>query len=264
MRHSLSPRLDAIPSCLDAEKLDRGVWNEGCEHPDGIATSANARDDCIRELSRLLQHLFPALSPNDRLEISHDGGERVGTDGAPDNVVRRAHVGDPVAQRLVHRVLQGAAPGLNATDFSAQNAHPEDVQLLPLHVHLTHVNDTGHAEESARRRCRDAMLPGPSLRNDPCLAQLLCEQSLSQSVVDLVRTGVGEILALEPDAGAAAVLGEPLRVVERSRTTDVVAAERLELGLEFGVFGAPYVLFLELPGRVSEGQWIWGKRHMRQ
>jgi hypothetical protein len=56
------------------------------------------------------------------------------------------------------------------------------------------------------------------------------EQRLADAVVDLVRAGVVQILALEPDLRAAELARPALGVVDRRRTADVV----LELALEFG------------------------------
>ena len=57
----------------------------------------------------------------------------------------------------------------------------------------------------------DAVLAGAGLGDDPRLADPLGQQRLAQHVVDLVRAGVVEVLALEQDPRAAGVLGEPLR-----------------------------------------------------
>src|SRR6185436_15452154 len=66
------------------------------------------------------------------------------------------------------------------------------------------------------------------------LAHPLCEQRLADRVVDLVRAGVVEVLALQPHIAANA-LGDPLREVERARTADVVAQQAVERLLERGV-----------------------------
>ena len=64
------------------------------------------------------------------------------------------------------------------------------------------------------------------------------EQRLAEHVVDLVRAGVAEVLALEQDRGAAA-LAQPRRVVQRRRPADVVGEEARELRLEGRVARAP-------------------------
>ena len=57
------------------------------------------------------------------------------------------------------------------------------------------------------------MLSGAGLGDDATLAHPLCQESLSERVVDLVRAGVGEVLALDEDAGASELAGQVLGVV---------------------------------------------------
>ena len=53
------------------------------------------------------------------------------------------------------------------------------------------------------------VLARAGLGDDPLLAHAAREQGLAEHVVDLVRTGVGEVLALQQHADAEA-LGEPV------------------------------------------------------
>ena len=75
------------------------------------------------------------------------------------------------------------------------------------------------------------MLAGAGLGDDARLAHPLREQRLADRVVDLVRAGVVQVLALEPDV-ATDPLRDPLREVERARPADVVAQQVAERLLE--------------------------------
>ena len=121
----------------------------------------------------------------------------------PEQVVGVADVGDPVAHRLVDRVLQRPAARVDAQHLGAEQPHPEHVQRLALHVLGAHVDVALEAEQRARGRGGDAVLPGAGLGDDPPLAHAHGEQRLAERVVDLVRAGVREVLALEEDARAA-------------------------------------------------------------
>src|SRR5438270_203807 len=79
-------------------------------------------------------------------------------------------------------------------------------------VLLAHVDGAVQAEQRARGRGGHAVLAGPGLRDHPRLAHPPGQQHLAQHVVDLVRPGVGEILALEQHR-AAGLLAEPGRAV---------------------------------------------------
>ena len=135
----------------------------------------------------------------------------------------------PVAHGLVHGVLQRLASGLHGDHLRTKELHAGDVQRLTVGVDAAHVDPALHAEQGCCRCRRDAVLPGAGLGDDPGLAHAPREQCLAEHVVDLVRAGVVEVLALQQDAGVAAVLAEPLRVGEGRRPAGVVAAQVVEL-----------------------------------
>ena len=68
----------------------------------------------------------------------------------------------------------------------------------------------------------DAVLAGAGFGDHALLAHPQREQRLAERVVDLVGAGVVEVFALEPDLRAAALLAQPLGVIERRRAADVV------------------------------------------
>ena len=136
--------------------------------------------------------------------------------------MRVADVRDPVADRGRHGLLERARPGLHRRDLGAQQPHALHVGLLAAHVLGAHVDDALEAEQRAGGRGRDAVLAGAGLGDDPRLAHAAGEQALAERVVDLVRAGVQEVLALEPDR-VAGRLREPRGVVERRRAPGEVA-----------------------------------------
>ena len=149
-----------------------------------------------------------------------------------EQVVGRVDVGDPVAHRLVDGVLEGAAPGVHGHHLGAEQAHPGHVQGLPPGVLLAHVDDALETEQGRRGRGGDAVLARAGLGDHPRLAHLAGEQRLAQHVVDLVRAGVVEVLALEQDPRATGVLAEPARLGERAGATGVRREQPGQLGLE--------------------------------
>ena len=78
--------------------------------------------------------------------------------------------------------------------------HPEHVRLLAADVLGAHEHDAGQVEQRAGRRGRDAVLAGAGLGDHPGLAEPAGQERLAQRVVDLVRAGVGQVLALEVEA----------------------------------------------------------------
>src|SRR5262249_15559820 len=93
---------------------------------------------------------------------------------------------------------------------------------------------------------------GARLRDHACLLHARGEQRLPQHVVHFVGAGVTQVLALEPDARAAAVLGQPRREVQRRRTTGVVGEQLRESALKRAIASRGDVRVLELDERRHE------------
>ena len=120
--------------------------------------------------------------------------------------------------------------------FGAEHAHAEDVQALAAHVLFAHVDHAFEAEQRADGGGGHAVLSGAGLGDDAAFAHAAGEQRLAQAVVDLVRAGVEQVFALEPDARAAEGLAEVFGEVERRGAAGVVVQEIGEFGLEGRVF----------------------------
>src|SRR5690606_11856053 len=99
---------------------------------------------------------------------------------------------------------------------------------LPLDVGCAHEDGAGEVELGADRRRRHAMLAGTGLGDDAGFAHALGEENLAKAIVDLVRTGVVQLFALEPDLGAAEVLAEALSVIKGARAAGIVDRKILE------------------------------------
>ena len=132
------------------------------------------------------------------------------------------HVGDPVAHRLVHRVLQRAGAGGHRLHLGAEQLHAEHVGLLPLDVGRAHVDGAGQAEQRAHRGGGDAVLAGAGLGDDAGLAHAPGQQDLAHAVVGLVAAGVVQLVALEVDLCAAELPGQPLGEPQRAGPADIM------------------------------------------
>ena len=116
-------------------------------------------------------------------------------------------------------------PASTRSTRRAEHAHAKDVQRLTRHVFGAHVDDALESEQRAGGRRRDAVLAGAGFGDDAALAHALREQRLAERVVDLVRAGVREILALE-EQRARRCRRPPARLVERRRPADVRREQR--------------------------------------
>ena len=97
---------------------------------------------------------------------------------------------------------------------------------------LPHRGVNGKAEARADGGCCDAMLARAGFRDDAGLAHADREQDLPDAIVDLVRAGVIELVALEPDLRASQCLGETLSEIERGGAPDIVLQKIVKFGLE--------------------------------
>ena len=182
-----------------------------------------------------LEHLRAGLVADHPLVLAHHQRERVRAGDGAEHVVRGLDVGHPVAHRLVDRVLQRARAGGHRHDGGAEQLHPHDVERLPAGVLLAHVDRALQAHQRGRGRGGHAVLAGAGLGDDPLLADALGEQRLAQHIVDLVRAGVVEVLALEQHPRAAGVLAELRHVGQRRGSPGVVAQQPLQFGHELGI-----------------------------
>ena len=96
-------------------------------------------------------------------------------------------------------------PEVTGRDLGTEQLHPEHVELLALGVDLAHEHGALEPEQRRCRGRRHAVLPGSRLGDHARLAHAGREQRLPDHVVELVRAGVGQVLALEqhPHARAA-------------------------------------------------------------
>ena len=79
------------------------------------------------------------------------------------------------------------------------------------------------------------MLAGAGLGNDARLAHAAGQHGLADGVVDLVRAGVVQVLALEVDLRAALFAAHARGVVDRRGAADEVGQLVVEFGQEFRV-----------------------------
>ena len=105
----------------------------------------------------------------------------------------------PVAQRFVDGVLERASAAFHRHYLGAHQPHPEDIELLPLDVLRTHVDQCLEPDQRAGDGGRDPMLAGAGLGDQAGLAHALRQQCLGQHLVGLVCAAVKQVLAFEID-----------------------------------------------------------------
>src|ERR1043166_2527335 len=97
------------------------------------------------------------------------------------------------------------------------------------------------------------MLTGTGLGDDAFLAHAARQHDLAEHVIHLVGAGVVELITLEINLRAAAVLGQALGEIERARPSDVMGEIPAHLGLERGVDLGGRVGLLQLQDQRHQG-----------
>src|SRR5260370_36471276 len=136
-----------------------------------------------------------------------------------------AHVRPPIACRFVNRCLERRLAGSDLDDSGAEKFHARNIQRLALHVDLAHVDYACAAETRCHGRGGHAVLTRAGLSDDAPLTHALREQNLAERVVDLMRAGMQQILALEINFCAAEFLRQALGEIERGRPACEIAQQ---------------------------------------
>ena len=237
---------------LDAHQRHVAVAHERGERADGVGAAAHAGDQPVGQAPLGGLDLLADLLADRALEVAHH--RRVGrrAHGRPDHVVGVPHVGHPVADGGADRLLEGARADVHGLDRGAQQVHALHVGLLAAHVLGAHVHHALQVQQRAGGGDADAVLAGAGLGDHAALAHPLGQQRLAERVVDLVRAGVQQVLALEVD-GPAQLRGQPPGAVQRRGPARVVAQQLGQLGGVGRVLAGLQPRGLELVQRRDQG-----------
>ena len=202
------------------------------EQAHGVGAAADAGDRGVRQSALGFLQLPLRFLADHRLEVAHHHRIRMRAGDGADQVVGVGDVGDPVAHRLVHRVLQRAGAGGDRLHLGTEQLHAEYVGGLALDVGGAHVDRAGQAEQRAHRGGGDAVLAGAGFGDDAGLTHAAGQQDLAHAVVGLVAAGVVQLVALEVDLCAAESAGQPFGEPQRAGAANVVRQVALEVGIE--------------------------------
>src|SRR6266702_3687491 len=97
------------------------------------------------------------------------------------------------------------------------------------------------------------MLSRPSFSNDPPLPHFLSKESLAESIVDLLRATMQEILSLQVDSSPSNVASQIGSKVQWRRSAGETVQPARQLLLEGGVVGEPVVCLLKCSQWLHQG-----------
>ena len=186
----LAQRL-AAASGFDPDEFNFFVFDEIVEDSYRVRSSADAGDDSLRKFAFGFENLRAGFASDDAMEVAHHGWIGMRSEHAPEQVMRGADIGDPVAHGFVDGVFEGARSGMgHCRELSMPQPHAEDVEFLAAHVFGAHVDYALEAEQGADGGGGDSMLTSAGFGDHAMLAHAFDEQALSEAIVDLVRAGI--------------------------------------------------------------------------
>ncbi len=136
----------AAAAGFDAHHFYFGIAQKRIEEADSVGATANAGEKVRGQSLFRGENLLPGFAADDGLKIADHGWIRMRAKDRAEEIVRGAHVGDPVAHGFVDGVFQCAAAGIDGDDLRAEQAHARDVERLTRHVFRAHVDDAFEAE----------------------------------------------------------------------------------------------------------------------
>src|SRR5262249_10932427 len=155
-------------------------------------------------------YLITRFTANNRLKITHHGRVRMRSSDGADAVERVADIGYPIAESLVHGILERMRAGNDRPHFRSKYFHAQHIRFLPLDIERTHIDDAWQPKFGTQSGGSNAMHAGTGFGNDALLAHAQSQHDLAKHVVHFVRAGMIEYFPLEIDFGAAAMLREPV------------------------------------------------------
>src|SRR6266403_3191220 len=175
---SVFTKFTPATASFNADHFYIGIAQKSVEKPNGVRAATNTREQMRWQTLFRGENLFAGLAANDGLKITHHSGIRMRAEHGPEQIMRGAHIGDPVSHGFVDGVFQSAAAGINGDDLRAEQTHPCDIERLPRHVFRAHVDDAFEPEMRSDSGGSHAMLASAGFRDDARLADLQREQSL--------------------------------------------------------------------------------------
>ncbi len=224
--------VDAVAAGLgqhDAHALIVDIVVDGAR---GVAAAAHAGHQIVGIVAaRLLLQLRLDFLAYHALQAGHHVGIGMRPHGRPYHIEGVVGVTAPVAYGLVGGILEGVVAREHRHHRGPQHLHALHIGVLALDVERTLVDHARHVHEGAHGGRGHAVLAGARLGDDALLAHLLGQQHLPYGVVDLVGTGVVQVLALEVEPAAVLVAHAP-GMVERRGATHIVAQQHAVLVLK--------------------------------
>ena len=156
------------------------------------------------------------------------------SDGTTDQIESIIGILDPCIQSGINRIIQGSIPGIHGHHFRSKHFHAHHVRLLTSDILRPHIDRAFHAKQGGYGSCRNPMLTGTGLGNQPILTHPLCKESESDRIIYLVSPCVVEIFSFQIYLRTV-YPAQGFGVVQWRRTSHIIAEQTLELSLKLRI-----------------------------
>ena len=246
------PGINTSSGSLTADESNRLIRNEMIKGPDGVGSSSHACHHCIRKTSLLLQDLFSGFSGDHSLEIPDNGGKWVRSHDRTKAVVSIIDAFGPFPHGFGYRILQCCGTGGHRDHFGSQELHPVYIQCLTPGILFPHEHNTLHVHQRCRRGCGDSVLTGSCFCNQAGLPHFLCQKSLSQNIIDLMRTGVIQIFPFQIDLRSSQIPGHFFRIIKPGRPVGIFLKQFLQFPVERRIFFIELICFFKFQQSIHQ------------
>ena len=180
-----------------------------------IATATNTSDEVIRIIAANLLFQLPfQLLTDYALHLSHNIRIRMRSHRRTYDIECILRMTAPVADSLRACITQSHIARTDRIHLGTQHLHTLHIGMLALHIGSTHKDFTLHIHQGTDGGSCNTMLTSTGFCDDTGFTHLLCHQDLTDGIVNLVRTGMIQILALQIEL-TSILFAHSLRIVKR-------------------------------------------------
>ena len=101
--------IDAFAARFNTDDVHILIIKEGIKQTHGVGSTTNCGDQRVGQTTLGRHHLLFGLFADDGLEIAHHRRVRMWACNGSDAIECVAHIGHPIAQRIVHGILKRSA-----------------------------------------------------------------------------------------------------------------------------------------------------------
>ena len=182
-------------------------FNEIIESTNSIGATAYTSDNCIGQSTFFFHDLFTNFFADNFLEVTHHFRIGMGTHYTTQNVESVFATNSPFTHCSVASIFQSHGTTFNCYYFRTQKFHSKYVQRLAFSIFFTHENNAFHTHQCCYSCSSYTVLTCTGFCDYTSFTHFFRQKSLTEYVVNFMRTGVVQIFAFQIDFCTAKIFG---------------------------------------------------------